>query len=406
MLLPLLACVPGVADLDSVASEPRPGALVLVSLDGFRNSYMDAHDTPALDAMAERGVRADALVPPYPTLTFPSHYTAVTGLYPEHHGIVGNHFWDPDRDASYSMSDTSTVTDGSWYGGEPIWATASKARLRNATLFWVGSEAEIAGERPGEWLPYSGSMSFDDRVDLVLEWLARPDDTRPRLITLYLNQPDHTGHAYGPDGFQIASAVAEVDAAMGRLVEGIESLEQTDVVNVLVTADHGMSALSRDRVVFLDEAIQLDEVGVYSWGTAAHFWPSYDHPETDVDTLLASLATLEHIDCARKEDLDEELHHAENARIPPVICIAEDGWTITSREWFTENTDNATGGAHGFDPRAESMHGIFVAAGPGLAPGTVEAFENVHLYELMCALLGLDAAPNDGDPAVVEGLLR
>lgn len=376
--------------------------MLLVSLDGFRASYLDDHDTPNLDRVVARGIRADGLIPPFPSKTFPSHYTAVTGLHPENHGIVGNTIYDPDRDAWYSMGDRSAVEDGSWYGGEPIWATANKAGLITATLFWVGSEAEIAGERPSVWLPYDGSMSFAERVDRVLAWLDQPTEARPRFLTLYLDEPDHAGHAGGPDGLAVPTAVGMVDQAIGALLDGLEHRQLTDQVDLIITADHGMAELSRDRVVFLDDAIDTNDVEIVNWSPVTLILPE---PGAE-DATLEALAGLEHLDCARKEDLDPELHYAASDRIPPIVCLADEGWSVATHWWFEQDPTGWTGGTHGYDPRLESMHGLFVASGPHLGSGRVEAFENLHLYELMCSILGLTPAPNDGDLAEVEHLLR
>ncbi|MCP4807409.1 MAG: alkaline phosphatase family protein [Proteobacteria bacterium] len=393
MLPFLLACAH--TPRDSTPERPElPPTVLLVSMDGFRASYLDAHDTPNLDRLAALGLRADGLIPPFPSKTFPSHYTAVTGLYPEHHGLVGNTIYDAERDAWYSMGDRSAVEDGSWYEGEPIWATANKAGLETATLFWVGSEAEIGGQRPDTWLPYDGSMTFEARVDRVLSWLDRTED-RPRFLTLYLDEPDHVGHAGGPEGLGIPTGVTMVDNALGNLLDGLEQRELLDEIDILVTSDHGMAELSRDRMVFLDDAIDTSAVEIVNWSPVTLILPEPE-PGTE-DELLVELAELEHLACAKKEDLDPELHYADHDRIPPIVCLADEGWSVSTRWWYGVDPTGWTGGTHGYDPRLESMHGIFVAAGPSLRTGRVEAFENVHLYELMCAILELEPAENDGE---------
>lgn len=381
---------------DSGASDPA-ATVILVSLDGYRWDYLDRAVTPVLDRLAQEGARAESLIPVFPTKTFPNHYTQVTGLYPSEHGLIDNSFYDAALGASFSMGNTDPI----WWEGEPIWVTAETQGQVAATVFWPGSDVAIGGVRPTHWLPYDGAMSYDARVDQLLEWLD--EDPRPSFATLYLSSVDHTGHTYGPGGPEVEAAAASVDATLQRLVTGLEQRELLDEVDLIVVSDHGMAELSRERVVFLDDYVDLDTHGVYSWTTAARIEP----PPGAVAQTVAALQAMPHTQCARKEDLPAHLHYADHSRIPPVVCIAESGWAITSRAWFASHPAELTGGTHGWDPMAPDMHGIFVARGPHFGAGTVHpSFEAVHLYPLMAHLLDLEPAPHSGSLDAVRGLLR
>ncbi|MCB9765048.1 MAG: alkaline phosphatase family protein [Alphaproteobacteria bacterium] len=395
-LLTLLLGCPRAVDAPDPEDFPT---VILISSDGMRWDYPDRTDTPTLDRLAAEGVRADALIPSFPSKTFPNHYTLATGLYPEHHGIVENTMYDPGSGRWYTITDSAAVSDPWWYGGEPIWVTAENAGLPAGTVFWVGSEADIGGVRPSYWMPYRGSMTFGQRVTQALEWLDAPVSRRPRLLTLYFDEPDHAGHSHGPDGAEVEDAAAQVDVALGALVDGLEERGLLDAVDLFVVSDHGMAALSPDRVVYLDDYIDLREVDVINWSPAATMWVD----EARIPGLVEQLSAAEHMLCAAKEDLPEHLHYAAHHRIPPLVCVADPGWAISTRGYPSD----FTGGTHGWDPLSTDMQGIFYARGPHVREGLrVEPFENVDVYNLLAAILDLTPAPNDGDPARVDALLQ
>jgi predicted AlkP superfamily pyrophosphatase or phosphodiesterase len=372
-------------------------AVVLVSLDGFRWDYRDRAYTPTLDRLVAEGVTADALVPVFPTKTFPNHYTQVTGLYPHEHGIVGNSFYDSELDDSFEMGFVGTE----WWGGEPIWITAARHGRRTATLFWPGSETAFDGLRPDAWLPFDGGMPHEDRVDQVLAWHAEP--TPPHFTTLYFSDVDSAGHSYGPDSAEVIAAIEEVDAALARLVDGLEAIGRLDDVDLLVVSDHGMADQDRDRAVFLDDHVDPADFWIAAWGPYVTLDP---RQPLQTDPLVA-LADLPHATCYDATTRPAELHFPAGPRIPPYVCLAEVGWSLTSRSYFDATPAHLVGATHGWAPSASEMHGIFVGRGPHLAEGaTHPAFSAVDLYALMTTLLDIPAAPNSGDPAATAGLLR
>ena len=386
-------------------TEPRVTdgrVLLLVSIDGFRWDYLDRGATPNLDRIAA-GVRADGLQPPFPSYTFPSHYTIVTGLHPEHHGIVSNVFYDPVRRDQFKLGAPEDMTDGSWWGGEPLWNTAERQGMPAATLFWPGSEAVIGGRRPTDWTPYDSGMSYDDRVDTVLGWLSREPATRPGFATLYFSSVDSAGHGHGPDDAAVDDAIRGGDKAMGRLLDGIDGAGLTDLVDVVVVSDHGMAPKDPEKIVFLDGAAVLQGVHVVEYS------PLLQARIPDPDKARAvrdGLDALDHVACHLKADTPEDWHYRDHRAIGDVVCLAENGWQLTQRAYYEDNRDRFEGGTHGWDPDWQAMHGIFLARGPrfkqGVRVGTLQA---VDLYGVMCQAMGLEPAVNDGDPSVASQLL-
>ncbi len=389
--------------LAACGSRTAPSALVLVSLDGFRWDYRQAAETPILDRLAAEGVEAGGLIPVFPSKTFPSHYSLVTGLYPEHHGIVSNNMYDPEFDAYFSLGNRAAVEDGRWWGGEPIWVTAVKQGKRSATLFWPGSEAEIAGHRPNYWKPFTSGMPYRERIDQVLQWLDLPVSERPDFVSLYFSLVDSAGHDHGPNSPELRRAVRQIDATLGRLVRGLEERGLLDSINLLVTSDHGMAEASRERLIVLDDYLDLKRVEVVDWSPVAALIPEPDYLETALANLKAAHP---HLKAYRKEEMPEHLHYRNHRRIPPLLALADEGWGIVSRRQFERDGSFALG-VHGYDNQVRSMHGIFLARGPGFRRGLqVEPFLTIHVFPLMAHLLGLKAPPNDGELAAVQHLLR
>lgn len=399
-----IACAPATrapapAPVPATAAEiAATPTVILVSLDGFRRSYLDKDSVPTLHALARDGVTADAMIPSFPTLTFPNHYTIVTGLYPEHHGIVGNTVYDPDYRALFTMSNAESK-QSRWWGGEPIWVTAVKQGRQADVMFWPGSEVAVEGVRPSRWKPFEGEMPFDARVDTVLSWLDLPGAQHPSFVAVYFNQPDHNGHEYGPDAPQTAAAAAGVDSALARLVSGLKSRGLYDRVNVIVVADHGMSALSPDRVTYLDDVVDTASVHIVSMSPVLMIEPK----DGDAPALVAKLKRLPHVTAWLKQDVPARLHFNEGRRITPVVAVADDGWTIATHG----QRHGPPGGAHGYDNANVSMQALFVAHGPAFRAGTtMRAFPNVDVYDLMAHLLRLTPAANDGVLSPFAPVLR
>jgi len=384
---------------------PERPRLLLISIDGFRWDYVDRAPAVRIRELAARGVRAERLVPAFPSKTFPNHYTIVTGLEPDVHGIVANNMRDPVLGA-FRTTDSVAQQEPRWWGGEPIWATAEKQGVRAASYFWPGSEAPVTGARSGWWHRYDHPRPNAVRIRKVLEWLALPPDSAPRLITMYLSDTDDVGHLYGPAAPETERAIARADSAVGALVDGIARLGLTDVVNIVIVADHGMVETSLDRVIVLDDYIDLAQVEVVDWTPVAAIVP---REGTEERVFRALVDRHPHLQAYRKGTLPARWHFNTHPRITPIVAVADEGWTIASRaqveRWRTKG--GFPGAQHGYDNALPSMGAVFVAAGPGIAEGKrIAAFRNIHLYALMAQLLGLQPAATSGSLDSVRAVLR
>jgi len=382
-----------------------PPTLILVSFDGFRWDFMDRVPTPALDRLAAAGVRAERLIPSFPTKTFPNHYTVATGLYPEHHGIISNSIRDPELEERFALRNRSAVQDARWWHGEPIWRTAQRQGRIAAPYFWPGSEAPIGGQHAAYWQAYDGSVTHEERVDRVLGLLDLPAGERPAFATVYFSDVDDAAHRHGPEDLErVDAAVARVDASLGRLIGGLEERGLWGRVHLVVISDHGMIGTPPEQLIVLDDYVDLEVANVIDWAPALAVWPS---PE-DVDRVYESLhGAHPHLTVYRKEEIPDGWHYRDSPRIAPIIGLVDGGWRVSSRAYVELRGGRLSLGDHGFHHEIEEMGALFVAAGPGLVQGeTSPPFSNVHLYELMCRLLDLEPAANDGDLAAVEHLLR
>lgn len=390
-----------------LAAPDAEQTVILISIDGMRSDYIQWFDTPNLDRLIAEGAHADeGMIPVYPTKTFPNHYSIVTGLVPSNHGIVSNNMYDPEMDATFAISDRDAVESEVWWGGgEPIWTAVQKQGGIAATYFWVGSEAPFDGIRPAHWYVYDGSVPGTERVDQALEWLDLPDAERPRFISLYWSEVDDAGHWNGPRAEETAQAVANVDGYIGRLMEGLEKRGLYERVNILVVSDHGMSQLSPDRVVALDEYIDTDDVRYFDGSPLIGLWPEEGKTQEVFEALDGAHPNL-HV--WLKEDMPERFRYAHHVRIPPIIGHVDDGWSIArTREWADDNPQRFTGGTHGYDNDLESMRALFVGHGPAFRDGvTIEPFLNVELYNVMAGIMDIEPSPNDGTAGSLNAILQ
>jgi predicted AlkP superfamily pyrophosphatase or phosphodiesterase len=397
LLVLLAACGRG------VGHPPEPAPLILVSLDGFRWDYLDRGITPTLAGLARAGVRAHALLPVFPTKTFPNHYTLVTGSRPAGHGIVGNEFYATDLGARFSMHDRASVRDPRFWAAEPIWVTAERQGKRTATLFWPGSEAAIAGVRPTYWLPYDSSLPDTARVRQVLAWLDLPRERRPSFLTLYLGLVDAAGHRFGPEAAETREAVARADTLLGLLLRGLAARGLKEAVNLVVVSDHGMAPAGPDQVIILDDYVAPDAVRVDALSPVLMLRPRAGLE----DSVLRGLRAAPHLAVYRRDSLPRRWHLAGSPRVSPIVAVADEGWSIARRSLPGAAAPHPSYGEHGYDDSLSSMGALFVARGPAFRSGlVVPAFRNLHVYPLLAELLGVQPAPAEGALDSVRGMLR
>lgn len=396
---------PAATPATQVAAKPASAPLLLISIDGYRTDYLARGLSPTLQTLADGGVRAaDGMQPSFPSLTFPNHYSIVTGLRPDHHGIVNNTMNDAVL-GKFSLSNRDAVSNGRWWDeGTPLWETVQKQGIKSATMFWPGSEADIHGQHPNYWKPYDGNVTPNQRVDQVLAWLDLPADQRPKFITLYFDEVDHAGHSFGPDSPQVNDAIRNTDAALARLVGGLVKRGMLDRINLIVLADHGMAHAPTRQTVLVDKLIPLKHVDVVSMGVLAGFNPK---PGFDFAKIEATLEKPQkHMTCWDKTRVPARLAYGSNPRVPQLLCLADVGWRVSTSDYVSKKK-STTQGEHGYDNQAPEMQALFVAHGPAFRQGVqVPSFPNVDVYPLMTHLLDVPAATNDGNYGDVRGMLK
>lgn len=383
-------------------AQAAPHTVVLISIDGMRADYIDRYPAPNMNAIAKRGVRAEAMIPSFPTKTFPNHYTIVTGLYPEHHGIIANTMYDPAFKATFKLSNREELTNARWWGGEPIWVTAEKQGVHAATMFWPGSEAAIAGVRPSYWEPYDERKPLSDRVDEALSWLDLEAAKRPALVTLYMEDVDTAGHKFGPDSEEVKAAMAAVDAAIGRLLEGLRQRKLEASTDIIVVSDHGMEPVSKSQVILLDRYIDMNTVQVTDWSPVL----AISAKDGNQAVLLKRLKTAPHLSAYLRSKTPARWHYRDNSRITPIVGLADCGWTITTTDHLKNDTHFGAGN-HGFYNRCPAMNATFLAAGPSFVEGSrLKKFANIDVYDLLADLLKVKPAANDGSIKVFKRVLK
>jgi predicted AlkP superfamily pyrophosphatase or phosphodiesterase len=397
--------------------------LVLVSLDGFKAEYLDRLKLPNLQRAMQRGTRAKAMVPVFPSLTFPNHYSLVTGLHPGNHGIVNNRFYDPARKAVYSIgSESETVADASWYRGEPIWVTAEKQGMVSACFFWPGSEAPIQGIRPTIWNRYDGSIDNTARVGTVLEWLALPPERRPHVVTLYFSELDTASHERPLEDPEVAAAAESLDRSIGQLLDGLDALPHGNRVYVLITSDHGMVNTSSSQTVPLESLLDAQELAdietalsgpvasLHVRGGVARARQLRDRINTKLARGMAYL----------RAELPERYYYRDDPRAGDIVVVMDEAWVLlaprrapaapaaTATQAVAERPRAERRGAHGWDNVLPSMRAVFLIVGPGIRQGAlVPEVNNVDVYPLMTDLLGLEpAAGIDGTPGAIGSLVK
>lgn len=374
--------------------------VLLVSIDGLPASMLGSGLLPTLDSVAAEGVRAEWMNASYPTLTFPNHYTLVTGLRPDRHGVIHNNMIDAHL--GRFISKEAMADDGRWWGGEPIWSTLQKQGGIAATMFWPGSRAEIAGQRPRYSRAFDMKVTPEARVRQVLTWLDLPQAQRPRLLTLYFEQYDVAAHIAGVRGDPARASLREIDAALVQLREGLRARGLDDRTDMIVVSDHGMADVPQANSVQLDDVLDARHYDVEWWGTFIGLRP---HADSADFVARSFVGRHDHYECWRKGDLPAVWHYGSHPRIAPIVCQVDTGWRVQSRRHSPQT--QPVKGEHGFAPEDPTMRSVFVASGPAFRKGVVLApIDNVDIYPLLAHLLDVTPAANDGDLSSTAAALK
>ncbi|MDL2247263.1 ectonucleotide pyrophosphatase/phosphodiesterase [Bacteroides sp. OttesenSCG-928-J23] len=370
---------------------------IIVSLDGFRWDYPTLYETPNLNKMAEAGVSA-IMLPSYPASTFPNHYTIATGLVPDHNGLVNNSFWDPETKKYFSITNDEVRYNPHYYLGEPIWITAQKQGVKTGVLYWVGSDVPIKNSHPTYYKVWNDYPQLTDRqrIDTAIEWLQKPEEERPQLIMIYYDEPDGKGHTYGPVSNECKFIVNYLDNLMGTLMDKISKLPIADRVNLIVTSDHGMTEISKERYVDSNKYLKSEWYDRIAGNTPTSIFTKKEYRETVYNTLKS----VEHIRVWKKEDIPAELNYGTSNRLGDIVVAPELGWQFSNSV-----RDNI--GAHGYFPESKDMQVIFYAYGPDFKENyTGSSFVNVDIYPLLAHLLKITPETTDGKMERVKQLLK
>lgn len=376
---------------------------LLISFDGFSHKYLEKVDTPHFDSLIADGVQAEGLIPVFPSKTFPNHYSIATGLYPENTGFVGNTMYDPEWEEWYRISDRQAVEDGKWYGGEPIWNTLEKQGIKTGTMFWVGSEADIQGMHPTHWKNYDDDMPGKARIDTVMKWMTAPDGQAVDFATLYYSDVDSKGHSYGTESDSVDQAIKRADRLMGYLKDQMQQNGMWSNTNIIIVSDHGMVDLSADKLIRLDQIINMGDTKRIIRGPMTMIQPKEDHTEQVYQALKSA---EENYRVYKKEELPVR-YHLNHRRVADIVMIADLGYTILDEEYEQEFIESLPRATHGYDNNKKAMQAFFIAHGPAFKEGEkVDSFQNIHIYELINHLMGTKPAPNDGSLDSVKVLLK
>ena len=372
--------------------------LILISVDGFRWDYFDKVETPNFDRIINNGIKAEGLKTVYPSKTFPNHLSIITGNYPSNHGIISNYFYDPSFDEYYYIGAGSVAAqDGKWIQAEPIWVTVEKQLKRAMIMFWPMSDAEIQGIRPSEYYVYSDSPTNISRMEQLLNWLDLDGRNKPTFLASYFSIVDTIGHRYGPNSSEVIDSIIEVDEAIGHLLNGLEERGILNDVNLLIVSDHGMVETPIDQIINIADYIDLDSVVTIGGGPFMEIRPN----DNDIENVYQQLKNIDHTQVFKKEDFPEKFNYYNNDRIEPIIFLADEGWSIQ------KPGRSPSPGSHGYDPDYKSMDGIFIARGPAFKENFYgPQIQSVHLYEMMCHLMEIVPAQNDGSLAETEVFLK
>lgn len=361
---------------------------VIISLDGCRWDYPLMYDTPFLDSLGHEGVSA-VMRPSFPSKTFPNHYTLATGLVPDHHGIIANRFYDVASGRTYSIGDTLTAKDPSFYGGEPIWLTAKRQGVKTGVVYWPGSDVAIQGQYPDYWQDYARRplLTFPERVAEIERLMKLPEGERPQLIMAYFNEPDHSGHSFGPASKEVKAAIESLDRLLGMLYADLRALPYGADINFIVTSDHGMAQTSPERTIRLSDYLRPDWCERIMADLPTLIFPKKGREKQ----IIEALGRVPHARVWRREDVPAYLRYGTDRNIAPIVLLPDEGWTVSE-------DGRVIPGNHGFDPTSPELNVPFRAAGPDFKRGYVmtTTFDNTAVYPTLCRLLGIEPAKCDG----------
>jgi alkaline phosphatase D len=398
----------------SAAQADGQSTVIMIGIDGLRANAIDVVPAKNLRQLANAGIRAKSLIPVMPTKTFVNFYSIATGLYPEHHGMTLNAPYDRRLGRIFNVR--QDVQDPAGWLGEPIWISAEKQGIITANYFWVGSQVTIDGIQARYWKPYRQDKDYAERIAEVLAWLDLPAAQRPRLISLYFSAVDTATHNFGVGSAQEQAAILRVDQHLGSLLEGLKQRDMFDSTDIIVVSDHGMADVSSERLINLDQWLDVSDWIIPEWrvseeDVASPFLSLFSTPDNIAKAYQLFKDADPHMQVYRPSDYPEHYHFSHPDRVPDLMLLAEPNWEIyASRHAKYQDktpTKKIVGAAHGYDNYSPQMQATFIASGPGFVEqAQVESFENIEVYGLVACLLDIKPAKTDGDVQRVAHLLK
>ena len=369
--------------LNNLTAQPQP-YIILISFDGFRWDYVDRGLTPNFDFIKENGASAYSLRSCFPTKTFPNHTSIITGMYPEHHGIISNNFKDYFNGKFYSMGDTSEARNSYWYKGEAFWETAERQGIITASYFWPGSDISISYRRPTYFYHYEHKKPYKERVDGVIDWLQLPYKKRPHFITSYFDATDTYGHNFGPNSPEVNRAIAQLDSVLGYFFQKLKEINLFDSTNIIVVSDHGMAEISTDKTVNIKKMLDGYK---YESGDNGPFM-LIEPAEGELENVYNKLKENEnHYKVYKRGNVPEYFHYSDNPLIRKIVIIADNGWGVETNKSLKNLGKYGTRGNHGYDNYWMDMNGIFYAIGPAFKVNyKVGTINNIDIYPLLCKI--------------------
>lgn len=395
LIFTLFFVLVGVHATDNVITK-HDRYVVIISLDGFRWDYNQWYNTPLLDLMARKGVES-GLIPCFPSKTFPNHYSIATGLVPDHHGIIHNTFYERETGGKFSLSNKETKMNPKYWHGEPVWLTAKRQGIKTAVFYWPGSDIAIQGEYPDIYHVYDKKprLTMEERLEGIMCELKKPEKERPHLIMAYSEEPDHNGHVYGPQHKETRKAVEHVDSLLYGLYNDMMKLAFADKIDFLVVSDHGMAIITPEQKIPVSKYLRKEWYTAIEGNMPALIYAN----EGCVDSIYNALKDVRHLSVWKKKDVPAELSYGTDKNCGDIIASPDLGWI------FYDDVVTV-GGMHGFDPGFNEMHAIFRAVGPDFKNMSIPHFRNVNIYPLLCELLGLKPANNDGSLEEIKHILK
>ena len=366
--------------------------VILISFDGFRWDYPNKGITPNITFMKEHGSSAASFQPAFPSKTFPNHLSIITGMYPAHHGIIFNIIDDPYTHKKFTLRDSTQVNNSYWYKGEAFWETAKRQGIKTASYFWPGSSVDLQYRRPDYFKYYKKSTPYENRIQKISEWLQLPAEERPHFLTLYFSAADDAGHRYGPNSVQTDSAIIKLDNTLGLLFDQLKSINMMDSVNIILVSDHGMTPISKDRVINVDKLLSGYKFKHSNSGPVMMIQPE----KNDIEKVYEILKRNEtHFTVYKREEMPEYFHFSDNPFIYDLIVVADLGWSALTNKGIKWIERGAAKGNHGYDNHTMDMNGIFFAMGPSFKEnyrtGTINC---VDVYPLLCKIFNIFPNPN------------